>query len=383
MALDINQYHALLSEEKKQDSKKRSTFAELMSRDIKLTRHRLSDKNKEAFYLELFTMISAGVELREALELIEKEQSSESHKRVIRGIKERLVNGDSFSNALKVSGYFTSYEYYSVQIGEETGMIAPVLEQLAIYYTKKIKQRRQFMNALSYPIVIMITSVGAVAFMLAFIVPMFADIFSRFGGDLPAMTQMIISISGLMKQYFLHALGVFITIFLLFYFNRQTSWYRKYSALLISNAPLVGGIYTGIYLARFCNSMSLLISARVPLVRAIQLVRQMIDFHPLEVSLEIVEKDIMNGISLHRSLSAFRIFKPRMIVLLKVGEEVNRLDVFFKKLADQHSEDVEHKTSLFSAFLEPFMIIFLGIMVGFILIAMYLPMFRLSTSIGG
>jgi type IV pilus assembly protein PilC len=129
--------------------------------------------------------------------------------------------------------------------------------------------------------------------------------------------------------------------------------------------------------------MALLMSARVPLVRAIQLVRQMIDFQPLETSLAIVEQEIMNGSSLHKSLSGFAIFTPRMIALIKVGEEVNRLDTFFKKLADQHSEDVEHKTGLFSAFLEPFMIIFLGIIVGFILIAMYLPMFKLSTSIGG
>lgn len=219
--------------------------------------------------------------------------------------------------------------------------------------------------------------------MLTFIVPMFTDIFKRFGGDLPGLTVAIISFSHFINQYFLYMLALAGAVTFFMWFNRKRTWYRRASSLGAAKIPMLGKIYTGMYMARFCNSMSLLISARVPLIRAIQLVRQMIDYYPLEVSLLKVEKDILQGVSLHKSLSAFKIFAPRTIALLKVGEEVNRLDTFFKKLADQHSEEVEHRTSLFSAFLEPVMIIFLGAVVGFILIAMYLPMFRLSTSVGG
>jgi type IV pilus assembly protein PilC len=154
-------------------------------------------------------------------------------------------------------------------------------------------------------------------------------------------------------------------------------------AIAISKIPVIGTVVSGIFLARFCSSMALLMSAKVPLLQAIQLVRQMISYYPIKSSLGIIEKGILQGDSLNNCLSQFKVYDSRMIVLIKVGEEVNQLDVFFGKLADKYSEDVDHKTGLLSTFLEPIIIIFLGIIVGFILIAMYLPMFQLSTSIGG
>lgn len=147
--------------------------------------------------------------------------------------------------------------------------------------------------------------------------------------------------------------------------------------------PVIGRIVYAVQLARFSSSMALLLGSKVPIIRSINLVSQMITFYPIQVTLESMAADILNGVSLHESMSQFSVYNRKMVSLLKVGEEVNKLDIFFEKLSQQFSADVEHQTSLLNTFLEPVMIIFLGLVVGFILLAMYLPMFQVSTSIGG
>ena len=135
-----------------------------------------------------------------------------------------------------------------------------------------------------------------------------------------------------------------------------------------------------IYLARFCNSMRLLINAKLPLLRAIALIRQMIGYYPIDSSLQKVEDDIMNGKSLHESLRQFNIYPRKLVQLIKVGEETNQLDYFFGKISEQYVDEVEYKTSMLSSMMEPLIIIFLGLVVGVILIAMYLPMFQMGNS---
>ena len=328
-------------------------------------------------------MISAGVDIKAALDLAEEEQTQAKHATIIRDIKTQIINGASFSEALQQSGYFTPYEYYSIQIGEEIGQLSPVLHELAGYFTQKGKQRRQFISALSYPLLVLVTSLGAVGFMLYFIVPMFSDVFKRFGGELPYITQLIINLSQGLSTHIgtiLLAMGGLVAVLV---FVSKKAWFERLNAQLLVKVPVFGKVYTGIHLARFCSSMTLLIGAQVPLLRAVQLVRQMVRFYPIRTALSQVEQDIMAGQSLHQSLAQFGIFDARLVALVKVGEEVNQLSTFFGKLATHYSEEVEHKTSLLSTFMEPLMIIFLGLVVGFILIAMYLPMFQLSTSIGG
>jgi type IV pilus assembly protein PilC len=343
---------------------------------------KFTDKNKESFYLELSTLLVAGLDIKSALELIEEEQVKPKHAEIIRQVKESLINGDSLWEAMQKSTHFTPYEYYSVQIGEETGKLEIVLDQLHAYYAVKLKQRRQFISALSYPIIITLTSIGAVTFMLLFIVPMFSDVFKRFGGDLPALTKMIIGFSDFIQSNFAWFVILIFSGGAFLYMNRNETWMRKYSAGIIGRIPVIGKIVYAIQMARFCTSMGLLLGSKVPMLRSLKLVSQMITFYPLQTILDPVAEQIMNGDSLHAALGKHPVFSKRMVSLIKVGEEVNKLDVFFDKLSAQYSTDVDHHTGLLNTFLEPAMIIFLGGVVGFILLAMYLPMFELSTSIG-
>lgn len=378
--IDIKQYR------KKQNSgvklpvskETKSGWTDLLSKDISLFGAGLSDKKKEDFYQELGTLLGSGVDIKTSLELIANEQSKEVDKKLFTDIKDQILTGGNLSEAMKSSGKFSAYEYFSVEIGEETGKVTPVLKDLAIYFQKKIKQRRQLVSALTYPAIVLLTSVAAIIFMMNFIVPMFADVFKRFGGDLPFLTAFIVKISGVFRTYF-WLVALFLTgIIVAVYQIRNTESFRKWSAVLLLKLPVLGEIIRKIYLARFCNSMNLLISSKIPMLRAISLTRQMIGFYPIEQSLVKIEDDIMHGQSLHKSMSDYKIYYSKMITLIKVGEEVNQLDVFFDKLAKQYSEEIEHQSSVISSLLEPFIIIFLGLIVGVILIAMYLPMFQLG-----
>jgi type IV pilus assembly protein PilC len=354
----------------------------ILQTDIKIFPDKFTDKNKEAFYLELSTLLKAGLDIKSSLELLEEEQEKKKHKEIVQQLKDNLINGASLWEAMEKVGCFTPYEYYSIQIGEETGKTSIVLDQLYQFYNTKLKQQRQFVSALSYPMIILFTSVGAVSFMLMFIVPMFSDVFKRFGGELPSITKFIISISSTIKSNILWILLALGGIIFFIYRSRREVWMRKFVSAFIRHVPVIGKIVYSIQLARFCSSMSLLLGSKVPILRSVDLIKQMITFYPIQITLQPVADGIMDGNRLHIAMAAFSIYSKKMVSLIKVGEEVNKLDVFFENLANQLSNDVDHQTGLLNTFLEPAMIIFLGAIVGFILLAMYMPMFQMSTTIG-
>jgi type IV pilus assembly protein PilC len=379
MAIDISGIPTQKSTKKKETKEEKNPF-DFLNKDIQLFGSGLSDKKKEAFYHELSILLTAGVDIRSVLDLIALEQPNAKGRVLFESLKNQVTEGSTLSDAIKASGKFSTYEYYSIQIGEESGKLPTVLNELAEYFQSNIKLRRQVVSALTYPSIVMFTSFGAIFFMLNFIVPMFADIFKRFGGKLPPITAFIVRISETFSSYFwLIALGL--TLFTgLLYSQRTKTWFRDYSVRLILKLPLLGDMVQKIYLARFCNSMALLIGAKIPILKAIGLVNKMIGFYPLEVSLLSIEKDILQGIPLHKSMGEHGIYPRRMVSLVKVGEEVNQLEMFFSKIGQQYTDEVEHQTGLISSMIEPFMIIFLGLIVGVILIAMYLPLFQLSTT---
>jgi type IV pilus assembly protein PilC len=227
---------------------------------------------------------------------------------------------------------------------------------------------------------VLLSSFGAVYFMLKVVVPMFADVLKRFGGQLPWITELVITISKGMETYFLPAF-LFITAIVVFLFRvRKTVSYRKISSGLVLRVPVAGNLVKKIYLGRFCNSMRLLTGSHVPLLRAIALSRQMVGWYPIESSLQKVEDDILNGKSLHQSLQQFKIYPSKMIQLVRIGEESNKLDYFFAKIAEQYGEEVEYQTASLSSIMEPLFIIVVGFLVGVIMIAMYLPMFQMGNT---
>lgn len=353
----------------------------LLNTDITFGSTQLSDRKKEEFYLELSMLLLSGVDLKTAFDLVLIDYKKEKEGKIFEQIREVVLQGDSLSEAIrKQSGKFSDYEYYSIQIGEETGKLGEVLKELANYYKSKIAQRRKIVSALTYPIIVLCTSFGAVFFMLKFVVPMFADVFTRFGGELPWITAVILKVSNFMDQTFWYGFLFLLGLISFLVFNKKKMWYRKWSSTIILHIPLAGDIVRKVHLARFANTMRLLVSTNTPLLQAIELVRQMSDFYPIQVSLAEVEQLILRGQSLHASLAQFDFYPGKIVQLIKVGEEVNSLDFFFQQIASQLTEEIEYKTATISNMLEPLIIIFLGLVVGLILIAMYLPMFQMSNN---
>ncbi len=379
MPIDVTKYRASPAPAPAGGASGLDKLSGLLQRDIQLFGKKFGDKRKETFYLELGILLQAGVDIKTAFELIVEEQEHKETRALLEDVKNQIIAGKTLGKALQAHPYFSPYELYSIEIGEESGKVTYVLSELAGYYQKRIKQKRQIISALTYPSLVMVTSLGAVFFMLHFVVPMFKDVFKRFGGKLPLLTEWIINLSGFAGQYFGWFLAGTFTLGAYLFSQRRQEWFRKASARVLLRLPLFGELVRKIYLARLCYALTLLTSSKIPITRSISLVSQMIDFYPVQMSLKQMEKDIMTGKPLHASMAQFPIYPKRMISLVKVGEEVNQLGDFFGKIARQYSDEIEHQSGLISSVIEPVMIIFLGLLVGVILVAMYLPLFQLSS----
>lgn len=357
-------------------------LTDLLNRDISLGAAKLKDKKKAAFYSELSILLSSGIDIRTALDIITEQQTATKTQNLYKAIGKEVIEGKSLSESLGETGLFTNYELFSIKIGEESGRITEVLTDLTKYFDKKIKQKRQLTGALTYPIMVTTTAILAVVFMLRFIVPMFVDVFKRFNGKMPALTQAVLDLSKLVTENSAIILIIISGLVFFIYSIKNKTWFRKIGSSIILSIPGISAIVKKIYLARFCQSMALLISSRTPMLRSISLVRNMISFYPYEVALKQIEEDILHGKTLHECMMDYTIFDKRIIALTKVAEEVNQLDRIFARLNDQYTEELEHQVGMVSSLLEPFMIIIVGLMVGTILVAMYLPLFQLGSSIG-
>ncbi|WP_163408502.1 type II secretion system F family protein [Flavobacterium ajazii] len=354
----------------------------LLKKEITLFGDSFNNKKKQAFYLELAVLLKAGVSFKEGLSLIIESLKKSADKDLIQTILTDVVNGKPFSEALRVSKSFTEYEYYSIQIGEETGTTARVCEELGYFFERKNEQKRIIVAALTYPSIVLSTAVLVVVFMLSYVVPMFQDIFKQNNMELPVLTQFIVKLSVWTKTYGLYFLLAIIAFVFSTQFFKDNHKYKKTLHYFLVKIPVLGAFMTKVYLAQFTQAVTLLTTAKVPLLNSIQMVKKMIQFVPLQEALEQVENSILKGNSLSSSLKNTPLFDNRIISLVKVAEETNQTEYVFKQLSEQYNQEVVQQSKVMTTVLEPFIILFVGVLVAVLLVAMYLPMFQLSSAIG-
>jgi type IV pilus assembly protein PilC len=359
-----------------------SSLDTLLKKEITLFGSSFSTKKKESFYVELGVLLQAGLTLKSALELITEEQKKAKDKALIKGLLDDLILGKNLSEAVRQKKEFSEYETYAIQIGEQTGTLERVFEELGAFYKRKNEQRRTIISALSYPIIVLGTAFGAIVFMLQFVVPMFEGIFRQNNMELPWLTRGIIKVSKGFGNYFWIGALLCIAALIFFQMSKKKQWYRKAKANFWLRIPFVGEFIRKVKIAQFTQAIHLLTSAKIPLLNAIQLTRQMIDYYPLESALLEVEGSILKGKTLYESVKDIRIFDKKMSSLIKVAEETNQNETIFKRLTDQYNEEVAYKSKMISATIEPFVVLILGVIVAVVLIAMYLPMFKMSSVIG-
>ena len=353
-----------------------------LQKEITLFGSSFSNKVKEDFYTELGVLLKAGITLKNSLELIEEALKKSNQKQIVHTIYKDVISGNSLSEAIKKHKVFTKYEYYSIKIGEETGTLTEVAIQLSQFYYGKNEQRRQLISALTYPAIILTTAVLVVIFMLHYVVPMFQDIFEQQNVELPTITKFIITCSEFIKQNGFILVACCLMVFGARLLFRKQIWYKKLKDGIVLKLPFIGEFVRTVYLSQFTQAVSLLTASKVPVVNSIQLVKEMINFYPLKSALELVEANILKGKSLSESLKHGDLFDNKMVALVKVAEETNQNEFVFERLNVQYNTQVQQKSRLLSTLLEPVIIMVVGLLVGVILIAMYLPMFKLSSVMG-
>lgn len=362
--------------------KEKFSIQKILQTEIKLFGNRFSNKKKFEFYLELSVLLGAGIAIKEALSLLHENQKKEIDKKIYENILSDLIAGKSFSKSVRNTNKFSEYEFYSLSIGEESGNISKITQQLAVFFKRKNEQKRIVIAALTYPAIVLSTALLVVLFMLSYVVPMFQDIFVQNNVELPWITRSIISLSDFIKEY-----GVYFFIFLIalifsFKFFFKSYEFRKSFQGMLLKIPVLGTFIKKVYLAQFTQAISLLTGSKIPILHSIQLVGKMIQFVPLQDDLIKVDESIMKGFSLHESFRRGSMFDNKMISLIRVSEETNQTDFIFKQLNEQYSQEVEQYSKIMSTILEPFIILIVGLIVAVLLVAMYLPMFELSNAIG-
>ena len=344
---------------------------------------KLPFKQRQVLFNDLQMLLVAGLDLRASFEIMIASQRRKKEQQLLKRIFENVVAGDSLARSMERTNRFDTYDCYSVLIGEETGRLTTILSNLSQYYLKRIDQKRKIISAFSYPVIVILTAILAIAFMMNFVVPMFEEVFSRFGQELPEMTQWVINMSeGAGKLFPVMLFIVLVVVFTSGIFKKK-EWYQRYSSQIQISLPFFGQLIRQIHLTRFFIAMELLTGANTPLVKALQLVKEMMGFYPLKRALTHIEEGILSGRSLSESMGNHSIFDVRVCALVKVAEETNQLETVFGKLKDQFNKEIEHRTAMISAVMEPLIILLIGVFVAFILVAMYMPMFQLNSSLGG
>lgn len=374
MSINIATYSKKEQRVNKRESKGGSGF---FGKEITYSK-RFSDKDKMYFYKELSGLLIAGVDFKRALEILAAQQKKEKHKALINNITQEVVSGKALYEALKDSNYFSAYEYYSIKIGEETRNLSAVLPELCQYFERKIQMRRQIISVFTYPAFVLVLTFGVLYFMMKFVVPMFATVFAQFDKELPELTKKIIYISSNFSTISWGVLGVGLALIGFHWYSKDKIFYRKVVSKMVVKIPFLGSLIRKIYITRFSQSLSLLLTAKTPIVTALELVEKMISFYPIESSLSEIRHDVTRGALFSKSLEKHTIYDYKLISLVSVAEQTNTLDTMFERLAKQYDEETQHQTKMIGVVMEPLIIIIIGLVVGTVLIAMYSPMFDLS-----
>lgn len=342
---------------------------------------KFNDKKRYQFFNELSILIKSGLDLKTSLEIILDSDWKKHENDSLKKILEQVVKGKDLWETLKDSGCFENYEYYSIKIGENTGQLSKVLSDLSYFIKKSLDQKKKLTSAISYPAFVLLVAFLAVVFMMTYIVPMFNEVFKRFGADLPYVTKLIISISKSVSNNFFYFLFFIILIFFLDRFFESKVWYQSKKSAFILKIPFFGDLFKKIQLTKFFLAFEILSSSKVSILDSLKLLNNMFDFYPLNVAISNISELLIKGSSINNAFGKSMFFDKKTIALIRVGEEVNKFDLVLVTLKEQNLQEVDYKMGIMGSILEPLLILILGSIIGFILIAMYLPLFKLSISI--
>ena len=330
------------------------------------------------FTRQLATMVDAGLAMVQSLQGLAEQTTHKVMRDVIKDVCTRVEGGDSFSEALqKHPKVFSRLYVCMVAAGEQGGLLAEILARLAVYLETAAKLRRKVKSAMMYPTVVTVVAILITIFLLIKVVPVFGEIFASFEAKLPTPTQYLINLSEFVKKYILFiVLAAGGGIYGWFYFIKTKAG-REFWDNLRLKLPIVGVIGHKICLARFTRTLASLIRSGVPILEVLQIVSQTVGNVVMEKAIRTAAVDIERGESISAALSKHPIFPGMILRMITAGEQTGRLDNMLERIADFLDEEIETTLAGLTALIEPILIVFLGIVIGGMVICMFLPIFKL------
>jgi type IV pilus assembly protein PilC len=332
------------------------------------------------FSRQLATMLAAGIPLVQAFEIVGNGNDKPSMQKLILDIKADVEGGTSLHEALaKHPLYFDDLYVNLVEAGEQAGALETLLDKIATYKEKTEALKKKVKKALFYPAAVMVVAIVVTCILLIFVIPQFESLFKGFGADLPAFTQFVINLSRGLQDNGLYVAGVVgAGVYAFFYFQKRSRKMREYLDRIMLKVPIIGPILYKSAIARFARTLSTMFAAGVPLVEALESVAGACGNIVFEDAVMKMRDEVATGQRLQRAMENTGLFPNMVIQMIAVGEEAGALDAMSGKVATFYEAEVDNAVDSMSSLLEPLIMAILGVLVGGLVIAMYLPIFKLG-----
>ncbi len=343
----------------------------------------INQKSIAVFTRQFSVMIDAGLPLVQCLDILGQQQDNKAFQKVILQVRQDVESGSSLAEALrKHPQAFSDLYVHMVAAGEAGGILDTILQRLAAYIEKSVKLKGQVRSALVYPVAVITIAIVVIYIILWKVIPVFATLFESLGTQLPFLTQVIVNLSRFIGRFWwLIALVVFGGIFAIRQYY-QTDAGRYQIDKLMLKLPVIGVLLRKIAVARFCRTLGTLLSSGVAILESLEITARTSGNAVIEEAILKVRKDVEEGKSLAEPLARTEQFPPMVCQMVGVGEQTGAMDTMLSKIADFYEDEVDAAVEGMMALLEPVMISFLGVVIGTIVVAMYLPMFSLISQIG-
>ncbi len=346
---------------------------------------KVTGKDIIVFTRQFATMIDAGLPLVQCLELLSAEMENKTFKKTLRAVKEQVESGSTFADALaKHPKVFDNLYVQMVKAGEIGGILDTILNRLALSMEKTERLKKQITSAMVYPAIILTVAVAVIGILLVFVIPMFEQMFADMGAELPTLTQYVVNLSRWLIGSYGWAWigGTVIVLTAIFYAVNSQPKGRFFLHSMYLKIPIIGDLISKTAVASFTRTLGTLISSGVPIMDGLDIVAAVSGNMVVEKELRYVKSSISEGKTLSDPLKESKIFPNMVVQMIGVGEQTGALDAMLSKIADFYEEEVDDAVATLTSMMEPLLMVFLGVAVGAIAIAMYLPIFSMANVVG-
>jgi type IV pilus assembly protein PilC len=355
-----------------------------MFENLPIFQPKVTGKDVVIFTRQLSTMIDAGLPLVQSLDILSKQQENPTFKKVLIDVKTDVETGSTIADAMKKHPkVFDDLYCNMIDAGEIGGILDTILSRLAGYMEKNMKLVKKVKGAMTYPVICLCISFIVMGVMLIFVVPVFQKMFTGMGGALPGPTQFVVDCSEFLKSYFFVVLiGIFVLIVAIKKYG-TTERGRKQIDKLLLVFPIIGPLLRRVAVAKFSRTLCTMVQSGVPILEALNVVAKTAGNKVIEIAVIRVSEAISEGRAMAEPLEETGVFPSMVVQMINVGESTGALDVMLEKIADFYDDEVDQAVENLTAAIEPIMMVFLGGIIGGMVVAMYLPIFKMGEVVAG